>query len=419
MARRRVAAEAGSTLVPTPPSCLLPPDPWSPAPRPAPRHRRDPAFQRAARAQGVHRRLAPPAGREPAAAGHGARAEADAGGVQGGAVGALGLATAALQRQRCSGSTAGAALTSTPPPPLPPLLPQAVHAAGHPIALITGRRVRGGGLPARLLRPPAREAPCPRRGRAQSKLELPPAARRPQESERTRTAANLAAVGYGGPCNGTLPGVGPPCYAHLVLRAEGDDRLASIYKPQARRALMDKHNYTIHAGFGDQFSDINGENPPTYAFKVQAAGHGRRGARVRGLACGARARRALHQSAKLSPLALPPFTPHSFPTASTMSSEIGLLFARPQPMPRPPCQVHRAPPTSPMRCQPPNHPRSPASPWPQRTPGPATSMDLCCAAHADVTPRAWIPLTAAAGGTGRGWGRGGVAACMPRAEGAT
>jgi hypothetical protein len=76
----------------------------------------------------------------------------------------------------------------------------------------------------------------------------------PQEPARAATVTNLASAGFGSKCAaGALPGPGRACcYSELVLREEGDDRLASIYKPQARGALMKKHGYTIHAGFGDQ-----------------------------------------------------------------------------------------------------------------------------------------------------------------------
>ncbi|GBF90967.1 hypothetical protein Rsub_03822 [Raphidocelis subcapitata] len=116
-------------------------------------------------------------------------------------------------------------------PALAPMLEvyKAVCAAGHPIALITGR----------------------------------------SENARPATVANLEAAGYGKKCaEGTLSSAGKCCYNELILRAEGDNRLASIYKPGARGELAKKYGWSVYAAFGDQYSDFNGENPPAFGFKL-------------------------------------------------------------------------------------------------------------------------------------------------------
>ncbi|GBF91739.1 hypothetical protein Rsub_04043 [Raphidocelis subcapitata] len=98
------------------------------------------------------------------------------------------------------------------------------------------------------------------------------------EPARAATRANLASAGYGARCtNATAAGAaappasgGPCCYVDLILRAPGDGRLASVYKPWARAQLAAR-GYEIWASVGDQFSDLSGgEGPsnPEYAFKI-------------------------------------------------------------------------------------------------------------------------------------------------------
>lgn len=55
-----------------------------------------------------------------------------------------------------------------------------------------------------------------------------------------------------------------------MLRAPGDKSLASVYKPRARGALLAKLGAggEIFAAFGDQYSDLNGENAPQLAYKL-------------------------------------------------------------------------------------------------------------------------------------------------------
>jgi hypothetical protein len=74
------------------------------------------------------------------------------------------------------------------------------------------------------------------------------------------------------------------------MRAPGDTRLASVFKPSARQQLLEgtatgmaledndnipdataprtSSNYTLLALLGDQFSDLNGEVSAPYAFKL-------------------------------------------------------------------------------------------------------------------------------------------------------
>lgn len=80
------------------------------------------------------------------------------------------------------------------------------------------------------------------------------------------------------------------CYTALLMRAPGDTRLASVFKPSARQQLLEgaapalvpegkgdilggalprkSGNYTLLALLGDQFSDIVGDVSAPYAFKL-------------------------------------------------------------------------------------------------------------------------------------------------------
>lgn len=113
-----------------------------------------------------------------------------------------------------------------------------------------------------------------------------------KEASRTATTRNLEAAGYGRPCAegpGPFYGTRPPlssssssgdggsnggstsnecCFSALYLRQPGDTRLASVYKPAARKDLLTKGNMTLAALMGDQFSDLNGEQSAPYAFKL-------------------------------------------------------------------------------------------------------------------------------------------------------
>jgi predicted secreted acid phosphatase len=105
-----------------------------------------------------------------------------------------------------------------------------------------------------------------------------------KESSRQATMHNLEVEGYGKPCaEGPGPFYGPRplqtdsssngsghgcCYSALYLRQAGDTSLASVYKPGARKDLLQKGNMTLIALVGDQFSDLNGEVSAPYAFKL-------------------------------------------------------------------------------------------------------------------------------------------------------
>ncbi len=62
---------------------------------------------------------------------------------------------------------------------------------------------------------------------------------------REATAKNLEAAGYGVPCSDMLGEAQraeraqqEPCYVALGMRGEGDQRLASVYKPDQRAQLQ-------------------------------------------------------------------------------------------------------------------------------------------------------------------------------------
>lgn len=91
---------------------------------------------------------------------------------------------------------------------------------------------------------------------------------------REATAKNLEAAGYGVPCSGTLDEAQraeraqqEPCYVALGMRSEGDQRLASVYKPDQRAQLQEK-GYEVVASFGDQWSDLAGTSAAVASFKL-------------------------------------------------------------------------------------------------------------------------------------------------------
>ena len=66
---------------------------------------------------------------------------------------------------------------------------------------------------------------------------------------REATAKNLEAAGYGVPCSRTLGEAQrakhaqqEPCYVALGMRSEGDQRPASVYKPDQRAQLQARCN---------------------------------------------------------------------------------------------------------------------------------------------------------------------------------
>jgi predicted secreted acid phosphatase len=101
-----------------------------------------------------------------------------------------------------------------------------------------------------------------------------------KETARNSTMHNLEMEGYGKPCKdgpGPFYGARPLrsssgstecCYSALYLRQKNDTSLASVYKPGARKDLLQKGNMTLAALVGDQFSDLNGEVSAPYAFKL-------------------------------------------------------------------------------------------------------------------------------------------------------
>ncbi|KAK9819961.1 hypothetical protein WJX72_004491 [[Myrmecia] bisecta] len=86
---------------------------------------------------------------------------------------------------------------------------------------------------------------------------------------REATASNLEAAGYGRPCyaRDQRRSSSSPCYVKLDMRAAGDSRLASIYKPERRQMLQDE-GYELVGAFGDQWSDLAGLAPAIASFKL-------------------------------------------------------------------------------------------------------------------------------------------------------
>jgi hypothetical protein len=89
------------------------------------------------------------------------------------------------------------------------------------------------------------------------------------EAERGATEALLERAGYGRLCGPAGGGAASPqpCYVALHLRAPGDARLASVYKPERRQALVDA-GYQLVGSIGDQFSDSSGAASAPLSFKL-------------------------------------------------------------------------------------------------------------------------------------------------------
>lgn len=99
---------------------------------------------------------------------------------------------------------------------------------------------------------------------------------------RERTAKNLEEAGYGKECgednSSSKEGQETaPCYLSLTMRAPGDARPASVYKPEARAKLIASgdskegnggRNLTLVASLGDQFSDLVGASGAHASFKL-------------------------------------------------------------------------------------------------------------------------------------------------------
>jgi HAD superfamily, subfamily IIIB (Acid phosphatase) len=89
------------------------------------------------------------------------------------------------------------------------------------------------------------------------------------ERARASTLHNLEAAGYGTPCTSAAArDAGSCCFEALLMRPHNDTRLASVYKPWARRELLQQGSYNLSALVGDQFSDLNGEDSAPLAFKL-------------------------------------------------------------------------------------------------------------------------------------------------------
>lgn len=85
------------------------------------------------------------------------------------------------------------------------------------------------------------------------------------EADRADTERNLRAAGYGGKCgddeswdNADASSSSSFCYLSLTLRAPGDARPASVYKPEARAAVSRAAALPVVASVGDQWSDLSG-----------------------------------------------------------------------------------------------------------------------------------------------------------------
>ena len=102
---------------------------------------------------------------------------------------------------------------------------------------------------------------------------------------REATVKNLEEAGYGVECGSDSKEGGAaaaateddaPCYLSLTMRAPGDARPASVYKPEARAKLLlsggsvhgGNGNLTLVASLGDQFSDLVGSAGAHASFKL-------------------------------------------------------------------------------------------------------------------------------------------------------
>lgn len=84
-----------------------------------------------------------------------------------------------------------------------------------------------------------------------------------QQQEATATAAS----GTGS----STSGLAAPCYEALLMRQVGDERLASVFKAEARAALTAGGaggGHVIVGNIGDQYSDLVGEAAGAASFKL-------------------------------------------------------------------------------------------------------------------------------------------------------
>ena len=58
-----------------------------------------------------------------------------------------------------------------------------------------------------------------------------------------------------------------PLVCQQASRADDMHKLASVYKPERRRQLIEQ-GFTIVGAFGDQYSDLEGSNSATASFKL-------------------------------------------------------------------------------------------------------------------------------------------------------
>eukprot|EP00201_Polytomella_parva_P001808 CAMPEP_0175083080 /NCGR_PEP_ID=MMETSP0052_2-20121109/27137_1 /TAXON_ID=51329 ORGANISM="Polytomella parva, Strain SAG 63-3" /NCGR_SAMPLE_ID=MMETSP0052_2 /ASSEMBLY_ACC=CAM_ASM_000194 /LENGTH=284 /DNA_ID=CAMNT_0016354397 /DNA_START=728 /DNA_END=1582 /DNA_ORIENTATION=+ len=107
------------------------------------------------------------------------------------------------------------------------------------------------------------------------------------ERDRNYTLANLQDAGFGSYCSAIganassshimtaaaatkvadAPSTPTPCFVALFMRENNDMRLASVYKPEKRGALVGA-GFEIVGNFGDQFSDLVGPNSAPNNFKL-------------------------------------------------------------------------------------------------------------------------------------------------------
>jgi hypothetical protein len=139
-------------------------------------------------------------------------------------------------------------------------------AAGYSVAFVTGRKEASRNATMRNLEAAGYGRPCSNGGATAASA---------QQQQQQQHSSDAAA----GPFYGLRPSITSSssgssealcCYSALYLRPPGDTRLASVYKPWARRQLLRAGGSStqLAALVGDQFSDLNGETAAPLAFKL-------------------------------------------------------------------------------------------------------------------------------------------------------
>ncbi|KAG2435769.1 hypothetical protein HXX76_006965 [Chlamydomonas incerta] len=92
-----------------------------------------------------------------------------------------------------------------------------------------------------------------------------------QEGAAAAAAAAAGSSSTAASSSASSSGLAAPCYAALLMREVGDERLASVFKAEARAALVGAGGgggHVLVGNIGDQYSDLVGEAAGAASFKL-------------------------------------------------------------------------------------------------------------------------------------------------------